>query len=270
MQLHGFCDATPKAIGACIYVRVMDEQGKIKSTLLTAKSKVGKLEDISIPRLELMSALLCSKLMHQAMQACEFKVVEQFMWSDSTVALCWIKKDPSQLKVFVANRVKQILDLPKQTDPLSLCTWAHVRTTDNPADLISRGVSVADFIDIGFWKHGPVWLSGAQQIWPKPIISVTPDIQEQIDKEVKQPVSLVMPIMMGNLGGQLRELWYRSNDWKKVIRITAYVHRFIDYIRLRNRENWQRGQLRTIEIREAIVFWVKYAQARAYAQQRGA
>lgn len=261
IQLHGFCDASIKALGACIYVRVIDEEGHIRSTLLASKSKVGKFDDMSIHRVELMAAVLCSKLMSQAMQACEFENAEHFMWSDSIVALSWIKKSPLELKTFTSNRVQAIHKLTKA------CTWAHVQGQHNPADLLSRGMKVSDFVVSAFWKQGPVWLSGDQRMWPVPKLSITPQIQAEIAKEVKPKAKLVMSVMMLSMNDQFRELWYRSNSWKKVLRITAYVLRFFNNVRMKNRDGWTRGEPKPAELRRAIEFWVKYAQARAYKKE---
>ncbi|GBP85038.1 hypothetical protein EVAR_48375_1, partial [Eumeta japonica] len=48
--------------------------------------------------------------------------------------LSWINNEPSEMKMFVANRVSQALEPTNPSD------WRYVPTTSNPADLISRGV----------------------------------------------------------------------------------------------------------------------------------
>ncbi|XP_053698890.1 uncharacterized protein LOC128745844 [Sabethes cyaneus] len=69
VQVHGFCDASSKAYGACLYLRSTASNGAVEVRLITAKSKVAPLEDLkrkkkvqTIPRLELSSALLLSHL----------------------------------------------------------------------------------------------------------------------------------------------------------------------------------------------------------------
>lgn len=138
LQLHGFGDAANNAYGAVIYARVTNLKGEVRSILLAGKSKVTSIKDRptikrlklvnpneeipTIHRLELLAALMCSKLMKQTVEACGFDKAERFMWSDSMVTLYWIKKSPLELKVYVSNRVKAIHELTGKAQ------WAHIGT----------------------------------------------------------------------------------------------------------------------------------------------
>ena len=62
-ELHGFCDASLNGYGACIYVKTFYESGNISISLLCSKSRVAPLKQETIPRLELLGALLLSRLM---------------------------------------------------------------------------------------------------------------------------------------------------------------------------------------------------------------
>ncbi|XP_015124395.1 uncharacterized protein LOC107046317 [Diachasma alloeum] len=44
IQLHGFCDASEKAYGACIYLKTIDDQGNSQTSLLCAKSRVAPIK----------------------------------------------------------------------------------------------------------------------------------------------------------------------------------------------------------------------------------
>lgn len=113
MQLHAFCGASEKAYGIAIYVRTIDENGQITGSLLSAKSRVAPLKTISIPRLELLAAVMLSEQLETIIEACGFHAVEATLWSDSIVVLHWIKKQPYELKAFVANRIKSIQERTK-------------------------------------------------------------------------------------------------------------------------------------------------------------
>ncbi|XP_055615401.1 uncharacterized protein LOC129761693 [Toxorhynchites rutilus septentrionalis] len=62
LQMHGFCDASMQAYGACIYVRSIAPDEYCTVRLIATKSRVAPLEVKSIARLELCAALLLSQL----------------------------------------------------------------------------------------------------------------------------------------------------------------------------------------------------------------
>ncbi|KAI5715262.1 hypothetical protein M8J77_013351 [Diaphorina citri] len=122
-QLVGFCDASQRGYGAVIYSRVQLKDGSITVQLVCAKSKVAPLKVETIPRLELCSLLLLSKLMKSVIDtySVKYKMSGYFGLTDSTVALCWVHGSPLQWNVFVANRVSKIqnnLDCKDNCSPL--------------------------------------------------------------------------------------------------------------------------------------------------------
>ena len=62
-ELHGFCDASAKAYGAVVYLRVVTTCG-IYVRFLVSKTRVAPLSNQTIPRLELLSAVILARLMH--------------------------------------------------------------------------------------------------------------------------------------------------------------------------------------------------------------
>jgi len=79
------------------------------------------------------SAPACKTLGSVAPIACTLEIESTNFWSDSQVTLYWLKRDPSTLATFVANRVSKILELSENV------VWRHVPTSDHPDDLVSRG-----------------------------------------------------------------------------------------------------------------------------------
>ena len=57
-----FCDASRLAFGACAYVRWQLSDGTFGVRFVAAKSRVAPLKELTIPRLELQSAVLASRL----------------------------------------------------------------------------------------------------------------------------------------------------------------------------------------------------------------
>jgi len=58
IQLHGFCDSSETAYGACLYLRSVNQQGEVTTKLFCSKSRVAPVKKVTLPRLELRTALL--------------------------------------------------------------------------------------------------------------------------------------------------------------------------------------------------------------------
>nr|XP_012234663.1 PREDICTED: uncharacterized protein LOC105679308 [Linepithema humile] len=140
-DIFGFGDTSEKAYGACLYAVSTNNRGELQSYLLCSKCKVAPLKTISVPRLELEAALLLAKLYNVVKKAYGERVRQENLWSDSTIVLGWIETPPNLLKTFVANRISKIQHLtPKNA-------WQHVTSRDNPADMLSQGMTIEQLID---------------------------------------------------------------------------------------------------------------------------
>lgn len=93
IQIHGFSDASELAYACCIYTRSVNKDGRIESHLVCAKSRVAPLKSISLPRLELCGCLILSRLLSKVLSALTLNINSIILWSDSQVALSWIKKN---------------------------------------------------------------------------------------------------------------------------------------------------------------------------------
>lgn len=116
-ELHGFSDASPEAYGCCIYLKAFFENGTIKMSLVTAKSRVSPMNKQTLPRTELLGNLILARLMkivHENLSK-SFYISNTFYWSDSQICLSWIHAEEKIFKTFVQNRVIEIRNL-SQTD----------------------------------------------------------------------------------------------------------------------------------------------------------
>ncbi|XP_076483013.1 uncharacterized protein LOC117165285 [Bombus vancouverensis nearcticus] len=202
-ELHGFCDASERAYGACVYLRIITPDGHVWTRLLTAKSKVAPLKSQTIPRLELSGALLLASLATTVLQALPSNISRTVYWTDSTIVLHWINTSPHTLKTFVANRVTEIQQKTHTSD------WRHIPTADNPADLISRGQSPEDFLRPTIWQHGPEWLQQPERYWP----TWNPVPLTEISEQKKVTCLAVTPAD--------HSLLERFSSWPKLIRTTT-------------------------------------------------
>ncbi|GBN35618.1 hypothetical protein AVEN_260681-1, partial [Araneus ventricosus] len=149
LELHGFSDASKDAFGAVVYLRCVTILNHVKVSLLCSKSKVAPLKSVTIPRLELCAAELLSKLISKAVSSLNLKIDKTYLYSDSTIVLAWINTSPHLLKIFVSNRISRIHELTKDF------SWHHVKTSENPADIISRGMTPQQLMDNSLWWNGP-------------------------------------------------------------------------------------------------------------------
>ena len=130
------CDASEKTYGACVYlVSVKDDI--VSSTLISSKCKVAPIKPSTLSRLELLAVHTGAKLataVKAALSKSKHALNISMLYSDSTIALSWIKADPARWHTFVSNRVSQIQSMLPTTE------FIHVPSEENPADLCSRGL----------------------------------------------------------------------------------------------------------------------------------
>ncbi|XP_018378048.1 PREDICTED: uncharacterized protein LOC108770819 [Trachymyrmex cornetzi] len=160
LDLCGFADASVRAYGTCIYIRSKLSETQYKVNLLCAKTRVAPLKNLSLPRLELCAALLLAQLMHKVLKSINITFAHVYYWSDTTIALSWIKTPPRRWNTFVANRVSAIQNISDKNN------WFYVHSSHNPADIISRGMSPSSLLSTELWWHGlhRMQLNGALRI----------------------------------------------------------------------------------------------------------
>ncbi len=133
MTLYGFCDASTRAYAAVVYL-VMRTDAATTVHFVVSKTRVAPLQSQTVPRLELLSAFLLSKLVVAVSDSLQPTLphLKISCYTDSQVALCWIHGISKEWKPFVQNRVKEIR---KNVHPDH---WRHCPGISNPADLPSR------------------------------------------------------------------------------------------------------------------------------------
>lgn len=148
IEIHGFSDASSLAYSAVIYLKTEFEGNPIIH-LLCAKSRVAPLKKISIPRLELVAALMLAKLTAHIKSVLQFSNAKYFHWSDSQIVLAWLRDSPHKRTVFVANRITEIQTLSDSKQ------WRYIDTKNNPADLGTRGICPKELPNLSLWWNGP-------------------------------------------------------------------------------------------------------------------
>jgi hypothetical protein len=151
-MLHVFADSSESGYGAVIYIVTKNGiEEKKHSMLVISKAKLAPVKKITLPRLELLACLVASRLLKVVKKALNLPEIHYKCYTDSQIALHWIKGDANRYKPFVANRVQEIQDL---IDPSS---WSHVAGKENPADLLTRGLSAVSLKGSSVWIKGSVF-----------------------------------------------------------------------------------------------------------------
>lgn len=224
-QVHIFTDASMKAYGAAVYVRVLTNKGW-EANLLCAKSRIAPIKLVTIPRLELCAVEQISDIMRKLKKIPIVGDAPVFVWTDSTIVLHWLRKPVNELKVFVANRVSRILGT------ISLEQIRHIPSEQNPADLISRGMRASNLLASALWWQGPEFLREEQEEWPhwKPSSSPTPEL-DQVQVECTIPRAQFDNVLLTTTSGDKEiDLSIRMLSYHSTCRTTAYVFRFIQRI----------------------------------------
>lgn len=127
-ELHVFCDASEKAYATVIYWRVNYEDGSFGVNLVASKNYVTPLKPLSIPRFELQAAVIGARLAESVIKCLGSRINKKVYWSDSKTVLCWLKSDPRNYQVYVANRLGELDSLTEAS------SWRWVPSAENTAD----------------------------------------------------------------------------------------------------------------------------------------
>ncbi|XP_076659887.1 uncharacterized protein LOC143363169 [Halictus rubicundus] len=251
IELHGFADASTVAYAAVVFARCISSSGTITVSLIAGKSKVAPLTPVTIPRLELQAAVLLARLMNFVSSALDLRDASCYCWTDSTVVLAWLQSHPSKWKTFVANRVADV-----QTR-LPHAIWRHVPTADNPADCASRGLLSDELLRYHLWWKGPAWLPYDLSEWPTQPRHFT--LEDSSESKVVHHSVVPAPAW---------DLDSRFSSWPKLIRVTAYIQRFVRNSRSCRSDNRKRHPGRALSASEctaAKLFWLRRIQESQFA-----
>ena len=269
VQLHAFCDASEDAYGAVIYLRMNYSSGKISTQLVAAKTKVAPIKSTSIPRMELMGAVLAVRLAKNIAETYNIKSCEIQYWSDSQNVLWWIHGKSKRYKPFVGNRIAEI---QTHSEPAN---WHHISTKSNPADFMTRGLSITELADCELWWKGPEFLrtnkDWKSQSTPVTIPDRDPEIKSKYtstytqmkEKETDEEINRLDPT--------------RYSTWNKMVRVLAWVMRFLRNCRYKvierkkeelvSEEEIINGELIPMEIKEAMNYFIKEAQISSFHEE---
>ncbi|XP_049871172.1 uncharacterized protein LOC126370378 [Pectinophora gossypiella] len=257
-QLHGFADSSESGYGAVIYLRCCDPDGNIQVYLVAAKSRVAPTKKVSLPRLELCASVLLADLLKiiKELYLPLLPITDTYAWSDSTVALAWIRSPSCRWKTFVANRVSHI------QESIPGANWHHVPSSDNPADVASRGQMPTELVHNSLWWAGPPWLVDSSDRWPSAGHDETQN--NKILQEEKGQTLLVND----DIRHFIDQLLERYSSIRKVQRILCYLIRFVHYSRRKDSvQSLSSCPFSRVELHHALLVIVRHVQAQHFEKE---
>ena len=234
VEIHYFCDASQTAISSCAYARFIGLLGEVHISFVMGKCKVvPNKPTLTIPRLELMAAVLSTKLAMIIRKELKWSFKE-FFWTDSNIVLGYIKNTTKRFKIFIANRIQMIHNVTNTNN------WFHIDTKENPADDGSRARLTHR------WYHGPKLLITFKDPPSQCIISDLPEI-----------------CLSSHLYSvfQIRPF----KNWRATIRVWSWVRRFIQ--NCSKKEKISQTFLIANELKEAESLIIKIIQSRDFGDE---
>ena len=192
--------------------------GSVVTSLVIAKTKIAHLKKLTLPRLEMLGCLPCSRSLVFARDALQLhQDCVYCCWTDTMIALLWIRSHPSWWKTFVANRVAEIQSLTS-TD-----NWFHCPGAENPADLLTRGLPAEELVNSNMWPHGS-----------KLLLEDHAEFQYELCGEITASDPVEETSAHACISSEKPSVVFEVEIWvslTKAIRVIAWVRRFLFNVR---------------------------------------
>ena len=174
-------------------------------------------------------------------------------WSDSQIVVSWIASKKT-LKPFVSNRINAIRSIST--------SWKYCPSADNPADLLTRGISFDQLNSSIQWRHGPTWLITPSKwpVWPHTQILL---MQADRDEEVEAPP--VDTHDSHNIGLHHLVDMTSFSKFTKLLAVTAYVCWFPH--NTRQPDSRRTGPLMSSELIQANLKWIHDIRHAVFANE---
>ena len=247
-NLHVFADASLKAYGAVAYL----QQDQQPASFVISKSRAAPLKQITLPKLELMAAVLAARLSDFVRTSLNIDCT-LYLWSHSQIVLHWIASQ-KKLKPFVDHRVREIR-------LVSSC-WQYCPSADNPADLLTRGISAQQLASATIWQQGPSWLRLHDQwpTWDPSSEALLTQLQEELDDQPIDQVSAHSALITPTGISQVMDI-AKYSSLQRLLAVTAYVLRFTQH------PNNTVRHLTPSELTTAKLKWVQAIQHEVFSEE---
>ena len=177
---------------------------------------------------------------------------QYIFWSNAMIILSSFQHQPCHLEIFVANYIRTIQELS------DVHQWRYVPSTENPADLISRGLDASALLRSDLWINGPDFLKSND--YPQGPIPAEVKGKDYDSELKKLNDKLCMNITKNYF---IDDLLHLTNNFTKLTRIISYIYRF--YKNCRSREKTI-GPIISKELEEAELTLVKLVQREEFSK----
>ena len=263
-KLFCFSDASAKAYSAAVYL-YSTVGGTANVNLIFSKVRVAPTKHLSIPRLELLAVLIGARALNYVANQLQAPVTDRILWTDSQCVLHWMKSN-KPLPTFVQNRLKEI---SSNKD----IKFRYISTSQNPADLATRGLTANELIHSNLWWYGPAWLNDDMTKWPSwDFQQIYDDTLQQLAKhsagaEVMYETSALTEIgcQIETASAPIAPFELNETDYSsltRLLRVTAWALRFT---RKLQKKSTERGELTVQEISQSKLMWETYIQKSNFA-----
>jgi hypothetical protein len=259
-SLHIFCDASEAAYGVVAYLQYVNSDDKRCCSFVMSKTRLAPLKTLTIPRLELCAAVLGVDIAETLHGELELVIKETTFWTDSSIVLCYINSTNKRFKTFVANRISRIHEV---SDPRQ---WKYVSTTENPADVASRGLMPEQMLRNSKWIQGPEFLLSLE-----PEINVGAPVGSDDDvlnlEVASQAVSVVTKVKQEGEDNSVEKFISYFSSWNRLCLAAAWLSRFWKYMRLKSKDECPSGSMTVPEIQSARNRLLTYVQTKFFPDE---
>ena len=268
VELHVFVDSSEKAYAAVAYLRASSDTDEHTTAFVSSRARVSPLKLVSIPRLELQTAVMGSRVANTVKQEHDLPIKRTLFWSDSMTALLWIQSDAHNYRPFVAHPIGEISE---NTDPDA---WRWVASKDSPADLATRGARVGDLTPDSPWFKGPSFLAKDECDWPQKSA-----LASNSATEAASAAAEMQKLLIGTTSSNAAQPFHTSSlpDCKRfscftrLVRATTWVLHFAQVLRSRVRKQPVTfRQLTADELAQAECLLVAQSQAESFPEEKKA
>ncbi|KAM5180734.1 uncharacterized protein ACMZJ9_001273 [Mantella aurantiaca] len=240
------------------------KESEIDVGFIMGKTKLTPKPAHTIPRLELCAATLAVEIAEVIENETDFDIDSFEFYTDSKIVLGYLHNQTRQFHVYVSKRVDRIrkFSTPEQ--------WHYVPTDLNPADLGSRAVPAAAFLNTS-WIYPPVLLN--EEFFSGPVESTFELLHPESDKEIKA-TAVTLNTSVEATTKLKSHRFERFSKWSSAVRATARLIHVTHYFASKGDTNqecskWHicKGPPTIAEVAQAKRVIIQCLQHEVYSQE---